>query len=571
MLFRTLDIKNFRSIDNEGIVINFASQRNLYSLIGANNSGKSNILDAIALVLGVKSGKFYNSDMVRKDFYNHDTSVEMSIKLTFQSPIDYRNVYQQICKVDGFFYRAKEYARGNEKGILHSDHYCFGTNAKGKSEYPLMDFEKMYKKPTKDEDSDIKNRPRPVLPREVMAEIGKVYYLAIEYLDSYLKPTGYSPLGRLFEQYRSDFNSEKSLYTYEIGNDKKEMTTRQAFDAANLRVTDILRTAKLKEIETSLSANISKFLGFTDSKKTTINLGMPSSDEMFNRLVNLKVKESDRLTEMNLQDLGRGYLSLFRLATISALADVADIQPGVYLIEEPELYLHPHLRRFFFRRLNELADKGQNIIFATHSSEFVDIGSYQSVVRVRKEGECSTRVYQVSPDTTLNFDRISQKVKRKGNDELFFSNFVILTEGQDDKIVLEEILHKQGTDCDAASISVIDCDSKSQIPDYIRLCSALNIASFAIFDTDVGDKSSEQSSLEIAAAYVNNSSRFYAFSDTLESALKTNKAKKDNWRHLLQVIDDFSFEDFNREFPDFKEAVAALFRCYESMVLGKKT
>jgi predicted ATP-dependent endonuclease of OLD family len=51
MLFSRLEITNFRSIADPGIGIDFDDACNCCALVGANNSGKTNILDALALVL----------------------------------------------------------------------------------------------------------------------------------------------------------------------------------------------------------------------------------------------------------------------------------------------------------------------------------------------------------------------------------------------------------------------------------------------------------------------------------------------------------------------------------------
>ena len=70
MKITKLIIKNFRSIDAEGIEIIFDT--NLTALIGKNNVGKSNILAAIDIILGgywPTENRFQIDDFHKKKYY----------------------------------------------------------------------------------------------------------------------------------------------------------------------------------------------------------------------------------------------------------------------------------------------------------------------------------------------------------------------------------------------------------------------------------------------------------------------------------------------------------------------
>lgn len=53
-------------------------------------------------------------------------------------------------------------------------------------------------------------------------------------------------------------------------------------------------------------------------------------------------------------------------------------------MEEPELYLHPHGCRHFYRLLQEFSEVGLQIIYSTHERSFVNVGDFDSVHIVRK-------------------------------------------------------------------------------------------------------------------------------------------------------------------------------------------
>jgi predicted ATP-dependent endonuclease of OLD family len=71
-----------------------------------------------------------------------------------------------------------------------------------------------------------------------------------------------------------------------------------------------------------------------------------------------------------------------------------------------------------------------------------------------------------------------------GNEEMLFAAHAILTEGQDDHGVIRELLRLKGTDIDAHSISIVNCDGANNLPDYINLCARLAIDFYVIHDED---------------------------------------------------------------------------------------
>lgn len=127
-----LYIKNFRSIGNEGLKIDFGT--NLSAIVGKNNVGKSNILIAIDYILG---GYWPSeSQFGLEDFYQKNVENDISICVVFKTPLDYSETiegwYEHKIKVHGFKLTYKVYKRDSgehKKGDLHLDYT--GVNAKG--------------------------------------------------------------------------------------------------------------------------------------------------------------------------------------------------------------------------------------------------------------------------------------------------------------------------------------------------------------------------------------------------------------------------------------------------------
>ena len=69
------------------------------------------------------------------------------------------------------------------------------------------------------------------------------------------------------------------------------------------------------------------------------------------------------------------------------------------LVDEPELYLHPHACRHFYSVLKALSQSGVHVVCTTHSAAFLDVADYQSIYLVRKEDDKT----KVSEGSNYNF------------------------------------------------------------------------------------------------------------------------------------------------------------------------
>ncbi len=543
MRFSKLSIENFRSIKNV-VEINFPPNSNLCAIVGSNNAGKSNILSALAMVLGVQFPPLGKRDLEATDFYNYDTTETVVVSLHLATPITDKNVYNKEFLVEGFRLEAKHYKRGTQKGELHTELYCFGRNAKGEEDATL-----------KDADS-IRGAPRPIHPREYISQVGTVYALEPSTLAGFFRTTGRGPLAQLLDLYREDFPKATNLYPREAQSGALQKTAQDAFDQVASQLTPILRTKRLEEIESALGRHVAEFLGLPSAARFRIDFGIPEAQELLEELVDLRIREDPSLRAVSLGRIGTGYLSLFRVAVLQALLEVEDRGSAILMIEEPESYLHPHLRRFFYEILGKLGDRGDQIFYATHAQEFVDLRSFREVVRVAKPTMLRTEVFQVPKGASIGFDSMHIKLRGKGNQELYFAERVLLTEGQDDRMVFELLLEKKGFPVDARSISVIDCGSKDNIPDYIELCKSLGIGYFTIFDSDPKNPQSKVTTAKIEKAAGSDASKCHPLPGTLESALNTTK-QDENWRHLLAIVEPLTYAQIGSSYPEACAAIEA--------------
>lgn len=153
-------------------------------------------------------------------------------------------------------------------------------------------------------------------------------------------------------------------------------------------------------------------------------------------------------------------------------------------LENPELFLTPQEERELFDYVIKLSNLGVNILIETHSSRFVGLKQYTSIVMAKiNSGISSFFQYKgnlFSGDEIKNFNM--NYWINTDRSELFFAKKVILVEGQTDKMVLNYLGKK--TNIFKYSYTIIECGSKSLIPQFIKLCNSFKINYIAVYDKD---------------------------------------------------------------------------------------
>ncbi len=292
------------------------------------------------------------------------------------------------------------------------------------------------------------------------------------------------------------------------------------------------------------------YLGSPISESFKIEFALPSHREIFEKWVAFQVAEAEGITSLPVDKLGAGHRALLRLAVIETLLDLqANDQKYVLLIEEPEIYLHVHLRRYFSRLLRSLAKSGNQIVFTTHAPELVDLSEPLEIVRLHKKSNGFTTVRTVQAATSFDFTKAKRKLRRLGNEELLFANHALLTEGQDDQAVLQRLVEMRGIDGDVHSISVVNCDSADNIADYVMLCHQLGIDFYVIHDEDdpiQNKKRNERISSAVKAAGPAQSS-LCVYTPDLESVM--GLPRHCGIDQLLGFLDGKTYEQMQTDYP----------------------
>jgi putative ATP-dependent endonuclease of OLD family len=188
-------------------------------------------------------------------------------------------------------------------------------------------------------------------------------------------------------------------------------------------------------------------------------------------------------------------------------------QNVIFGIEEPELYQHPNRQRHLSSILERLcsggiqgATRSVQVIYTTHSPLFVDIGHFERIKIVRKVQKSpdlpkETMITSTTPEAVQT---ALDEVERGGRssravwplefqlrtimtpivNEGFFSDVVVLVEGEEDRAALIGVAKTMEIDLNAYGVSVIPCNGKGNLPKVGAVFRQLGIPLYVVWDSD---------------------------------------------------------------------------------------
>lgn len=448
MIINRIKIKNFKSIKELDIEPN----AKVNSFIGENSVGKSNIIDAIKMVIGLQS---YNGKELPKEIHyecNYDNKIYILIAFADKPEIELIE--------DSNSNKANIFINASHAGEVRREEYISA-------------------------------------------------FLGVEReINNFLPTNQYTLLGRLFKTI-SEYMKKEEIEDEETG----ERITKEKYIQKELAK---INQKTLMDVKDESGNNImgifSKILKEESAKQLNreqneiildtnyLNIGNPYK--------NLEIKVLQELgIEMNIKDMGMGAQASMAIAILRAYSKLK-LKEGVPLfIDEPEIFLHPIAQRRFYNILRDLAENGMQIFITTHSPDFISVENFEEVFIVKKNKEkgtyCNNAIvsnFVVDLKQRLNIDTDEQSLKlqyknayentgdtQKAN-EAFFSKKILLVEGESETFILPYLFSLIGYDMLDDGLTIVRCGGKSELDRFYRLYSEFKIPTYIIFD---GDKQHE--------------------------------------------------------------------------------
>ncbi|MBQ9280422.1 MAG: AAA family ATPase [Clostridia bacterium] len=485
-------IKNYRSIKD--LTLNLNSGKNV--IVGKNNSGKSNIIRAIDLVLGESSPTYakYNN-VIESDFYTNNSEVSNKIMI--------------FCEL------AKNYDEAlNIEDIIECKFYA-------KYVEDLYTDEKILK--NKD---DIYNTVE-FYEREMEAKGGRlpsIYFKTKGFsTDIYRRVMNKNRFGFLFTATLNQDKIEKDL-KFLVYNEESQKWT--VFFSAQLRnlllqsaiipafrepsqqlslgqwswygkmmriLTNTVPLEKWKEYKEASQKIAAVSNDIFENVTAEINNGnfkiaFPNTKLLFKFLddkkselyKNAKIYIDDGfMSDISLKGAGIQSAVIISLYTYY-VKNISKVKNALLCMEEPELYLHPHGKRMISNRVNDFLDAGENqAIIVTHAEEFIELKNKNSkIIKITRDSQKGSIAHEI------NLDKCKEVIVKNENKEIFFADKVILCEGKEN-LLLEFInLSFLNGKFDDENISVINVDGKGNFKKYIEIAKKINVKVYVIADFD---------------------------------------------------------------------------------------
>lgn len=578
MKIENISIQNFKTFGVETIEFSF---NNLTSLIGENSVGKSNVLEALDLFFN-----FTKTKISTKSYHHNDYSQPIVITLkfknlnedelaTFKTHLDKQNnltitqYIEAISKEEGVELKDAsiddidfiESKHGTK--LIPTEEYLWTVADKKPTKANLkkwwksdlkiggFDFKTLFdneEEPTQDEFLNkliqLNEERYDEIPKEqitgdekvlgwkskLKANLPKFFYIpAIKNLSEDLKVTKTSALGELINWLSSSVSTEI----------KQEFKTKT--DALVKELIEKIDTtedgeSKIEKINKALNDNI----GFDIGCSLELKFGSPEIQDVV--FPQPKVYANDGY-DSELTEKGHG---IQRLALFSLLRTYNTFDFGKKInksniiigIEEPEIYLHPPLKRATYNLLKEISEGNDQVIYTTHDSLFISVDNFDQIRLFRKSTEENPKTvsHELSVQQIINhyqniygieindlsirhrFHHLIDETKNEG----FFAKKIILIEWETEKYSLPNYFKAKGFDIDTNRVSLINAGSVDTISYLLLLFNEFRIPCYVIFDGDKPDNPVE----ELTGDYRKN-------------AIKKSKRNKE----ILQMLGHETTED----------------------------
>jgi len=553
MKLHELRIHNYRSVADEAIRINDYSL-----LIGPNNSGKSNVIDALRT--------FYEKDLKfepSRDFPKFDTAdseswIEVEYVLSREEAATIKPEYLidgQRCRVRKWLFpaeRAKEGIYGYEKASLSSSLF-YGWKNVGQG------------------------------------KLGNVIYVpAVSRLEEHTKLSGPSALRDLINDILKPIIRSSKAFA--------ELSEQFATFGNTIKTEETPDKRSLAGLEQRINQEIADW-----GAAFSFEVSCPQDDDIVKNLIRHTFANPDLNESMEASSFGHGFQRhlIYTLLRISATyvsprpePKKKEFQPDLELLlfEEPEAFLHPPQQNLLDSSLRTLASTPHHqVIAATHSPQFVsnNTDDIADLIRLCKDGP-RTLAAQVSRARLKEMFEDNQRIRELLSEPtnvftaeeevelenvrhflwlnpdrccMFFSDLVLIVEGLSEQVLINYLI-RTGLTKIPKSVYVLDALGKYNIHRFMSLLSALGMRHAVLHDLDqrkTGKPKAVQDAVNalIAASRTRNTIAVDSVPDNLESYLDV-RIVNERWRASEILFAAKSRRLKPEKLLDFVEKIEAL-------------
>jgi predicted ATP-dependent endonuclease of OLD family len=495
MRIEKLEIKGIASHKDSGCSLDAYT-----AFVGENNTGKSNVLLALRW--------FFSDVKLMPDNLIRPNSMVPQVDITFKLSPEERSSElfdSQFILNDCITVRAY--------GVL-------ADNAPQSAKYQFVHTDGTLK--------DIRSK-------RVFGEI--IFVPSVREVDDELKMTNTSTINKL-------------LSKFVIQRIKDEDGKNQKYSAVNTAIEELStyissgRGSAFEQLKETLKKNMLEY----PNAEIGFKLEPPAVEDLIKNCFKPLVKTYHG--DLGIDSQGMGFQRSFIFSLISAVSELK-VQDGtfvLYLIEEPEIFLHPNFQSLFRSNLRKLSMRANNqVVITSHSTYFLNniqdyselkrtslVNHYSKINEISQQqvksicidnGHIMANAKNEVRNPKKNAVDLAQEAKDIAEqDELryllwvdperanaFLSKKVLLVEGKTEKALFSYLMNNQSGELygnsSCSNLSVVDVNGKFHFYKFARLLNELGISVWIMYDGDhdsVSGKISQKKLNEVIEQLVNN-------------------------------------------------------------------
>ncbi len=558
MKIKSITIENYRSI-KDTIVLNVVPiiGKQTFMLLGINESGKSNILEAIAL-LDEDRDSDYGRDCHSKNEDNKK-NISISYELDIASAIDlYREQFSKE-KIPKTLSVLVDITRIERKVTIDSEnerrdffHICIKEKKKDFFKYVVAsepvtqngvakEIKKILEKTTENTKTDPEGNETNVLSKEKLEEFLQEEFYELfdnnvpevifwKYEDTYLikdkinleefkKKTSIStPLKNCFAIAGIKDENIENKITSIVGNStKKSKLTKLLGDKVTEHINKIWKEHKVK-IEFDID-NMQLSFHVKDVGDESESYGVVQRSDGFKHFISI-------------------------LLNLSAENETGDLKNKLIILDEPEVHLHPSGEKYLRDELLNISKKNL-VMLATHSIFIVDKCSLDRHFSVEKIG-VETNVHQIERDNPFREEVLYEALGTSILEHV--ENKVLLFEGKTDRDIFDLYKKKFKKEVKIPNISLISADGVENIIKYTKFFNNNLVLGFVLVDSDKDGIAQKEKILSEDTYDKNNT---FEINDVLDTKKQSTLEDLFDKKYLLEALTEV-FEGVSMTLDDNK-------------------
>lgn len=480
----SISVENYRSFkDRQNFVFPDANYKKPVAIVGYNNCGKTNLLNAILYGLQVN---FVSKDTFSQDdFHNRDMDNVPFILLNATSSRERKFDGEKFACLTGY-HRLKMFIDGEEI-----------EGSRIESLNGLAQIQAWDGSPKDDTNWDA---------------FGATRYFNIFYIN-------FHKIKEEIDTNKTSWGNLRSFLAKHIQkivdsdvamNDKKAEYEEEVQDSTE----KVLEDSELNRFISLIKKNYSTNLRNDDC---TVSFGLPNYHDIFLKMLFKVGLNGDSENQVPLTHFGDGYISMFVMAVVQSISEFNIDDKCLFLFEEPESFLHENHQEYFYKTvLCGLAQNNHQVIYTTHSDKMIDPFDTKGLIRLEiNENNQTVKKYNnlenfdvtTTDDDTgevINYSKYNEFIKtiEPNLSKILFSKKVILVEGPNDVLVYkyaikqkvlefiaddDAIVNKEkyaDTFMNFENIAIVCHHGKATANYLIELCKHFKVDYFVINDWD---------------------------------------------------------------------------------------